>query len=424
MRRQPAGPRRVAAQEVEHEEAAHQPPQAGLLQVGGLDALAAVGHQVIEPLAQPAVEVAVADHHVGLEVERQAQRIEVAGAHGGPLVVGHRHLAVQRALAVLVDVHAGAQQVVVQHLRGALDDGHVGLALQDQRDLHAPPRRPAQLPQQPVAGEEVGIGDHQTVARGADHGAVVALDVLRVLAVVARDEHRLGGAGGGLRRQRRRRCATSEPAALRGGPARAPFDDGLLHEALDVRHQRAFQLHRVVLLGLGPEVGQVIGRIVDAADEGALAVHHHDLAVHAAEQVGAPAEQPRAGVEHVHAHAGLGERADEGRRQVGRAEAVDRDVDLRAVACRRQQRGMQREPDLVLEQDEGLQQHLVARRGDGLEHAREVGLAVLQQREAVAVDPAWRAHSEISAASGAWSDRCDHGLRGSTMGACTAALRT
>ena len=66
---------------------------------------------------------------------------------------------------------------------------------------------------------------------------------------------------------------------------------------------------------------------------------------------------------------------------------------------------------------------------DGLEHARKELLAVFQQLDAVAADPALDysvsgAHSSISATSGAWSDRCDQGLRGSTTGACTAALRT
>jgi hypothetical protein len=59
---------------------------------------------------------------------------------------------------------------------------------------------------------------------------------------------------------------------------------------MDLGHQRAVDLHGVVLLGLGTEVLQVVGRVVDAADEGDLAVDHHDLAVHAAQQVRPQAE--------------------------------------------------------------------------------------------------------------------------------------
>jgi hypothetical protein len=46
---------------------------------------------------------------------------------------------------------------------------------------------------------------------------------------------------------------------------------------------------------------------------------------------------------------------------------------------------MQREADLVLEQDEGLDDDLALRLRDRLEHAPEELLAVLQQLDAVAV---------------------------------------
>ena len=64
--------------------------------------------------------------------------------------------------------------------------------------------------------------------------------------------------------------------------------------------------------------------------------------------------------------------------------------------------------DLVLEQDEGLDQHLGGRGFDGVEHGREERLAVLQQGHLVAVGPG-RLHALTSTSSGAWSDRCDHG---------------
>ena len=56
--------------------------------------------------------------------------------HGGPGLVHQRHLAVQRAVAVFVNAHPGAQQVVIQQRRGRAHDGHVGLALQDQPHIH------------------------------------------------------------------------------------------------------------------------------------------------------------------------------------------------------------------------------------------------------------------------------------------------
>jgi hypothetical protein len=60
---------------------------------------------------------------------------------------------------------------------------------------------------------------------------------------------------------------------------------------MDVVDDRPLDLDRVVLLRLRTEVEQVVGRVVDTADEGLAPVDYDDLAVHAAEQVGAqPAE--------------------------------------------------------------------------------------------------------------------------------------
>ncbi len=71
-------------------------------------------------------------------------------------------------------------------------------------------------------------------------------------------------------------------------------------------HHRADDFHRIVLLGLGPEVAKVVGAVVDTADERALPVDHHNLAVQASEQVGAHARQPWLRIERVKAHAGCG----------------------------------------------------------------------------------------------------------------------
>ncbi len=123
------------------------------------------------------------------------------------------------------------------------------------------------------------------------------------------------------------------------------------------------------------------------------------------------------------AHARIGEPADEIRRQVGGSPAVDGDVHLSAAPRRGDQRRMKLVAHLVVEQDERLQQDFLAGRCDDFEGARVELLSVLEQPDTVAVDPA-SAHSEISAASGAWSDRWDQGRLGSTSGECARALRT
>jgi hypothetical protein len=229
----------------------------------------------------------------------------------------------------------------------------------------------------------------------------------------------------GSARAAARSCGAAPPLALLALVALALGQRGVA-EAVDLGHQRAADLHRVVLLGLGAEVGQVVGRVVDAADEGDLAVDHHDLAVHAAQQV---RPQPKgAGRGRTRARARRPRAArEEARGQVGRAPAVDGDVDLHAAPGGGDQRLVQLQADLVLEQDEGLDDHLALGVGDAGEHAREELLAVLQQgelvariqRRSMAVSQRW-----ISATSGAWSDRCDQGRRGSTTGRCTEQLRT
>ena len=55
------------------------------------------------------VEGAIANHDVGLEVERQTQRVEIARTDRRPLVVNQRDFAVQRPLAILVNAHTGLQ---------------------------------------------------------------------------------------------------------------------------------------------------------------------------------------------------------------------------------------------------------------------------------------------------------------------------
>ena len=90
----------------------------------------------------------------------------------------------------------------------------------------------------------------------------------------------------------------------------------------------------------------------------------------------------------MHAHAGLRQGRDEGRRQVGRAKAVNGHVDPHAARGGLEQRRLQRQADLVLEQDEGFKHHLAPGGGDAVKNARKKRLAVFQQVKRVAADPA------------------------------------
>ena len=149
--------------------------------------------------------------------------------------------------------------------------------------------------------------------------------------------------------------------------------------------------------------------------------------MHPAKDIEPLPEQALARIEDTQLDAGRREALDEFGRQLRGTEAVDHQVDLHTPLRRLAHHGMERVANLVLDQDEGFDDDFVLCSTDGLEHAWKKRLAVFEQLDAVAADPArttGRAHSLISATSGAWSDRCDQGFRGSTMGACTAALRT
>ena len=273
--------------------------------------------------------------------------------------------------------------------------------------------------QQAIAGEEIGVGDQHLAPRAVQREAVVALDVVAMLVVVANGQQRLHMAGPLHVRRRGLRLAPREP-----GAAAVRRRDDLQRRMAQRLHHRPLHLDGVVLLGLRPEVEQLVSREVDAADEAALAVDDDQLAVQAVKRLGAQApQQGRLRVEEVQVHAGAHQRGDIGLRQAGGAVAVDRELHAHAALRGGQQHALQLEADLVLEQDEGLDQHLALCTLDGAEHGGEELLAVLEQAHAVAVDPL-QFHSSICAASGAWSDRCDQGWRGSTIGWCTAALRT
>lgn len=150
-------------------------------------------------------------------------------------------------------------------------------------------------------------------------------------------------------------------------------------------HHGAGDLDCVVLLGHGPVVAQVVGTVVDAADERALPIDHHDLAVQAAKQVGAHAREPGLGVEGMKVDAGVGHRRDEGVGQVGSAVAIDRHLDAHTTASGRYQHLLQLLADLVIENDERLQQNFFPRLGHRLEYAGVVLFAVDQQLHAVAL---------------------------------------
>jgi hypothetical protein len=378
------------------------------------DGLAVVCDQVFQAGSQGLVQGCVTGDHIRFQVQGQAQGVQVAGTHGGPVVIHHGHLAVQRALAIFMDLHARAHQVVVQHGAGQAGHRHVRLALKQEPHAHAAPRGLGQFSQQAVSGKEIGVGDQHILLGRTQAGAVVAFNVGGVLDVVA---HHQPAAAVAFRH-----------GVFRGAPpsARAGAVQCSSCVVRNINGKRPLYSYGVVLLGLRPEVGQVVRRIVDAAHEGAHPIHGHDLAVHAAEHVGAHAQEPGARIKYVYAHAAVRHGADEFRGQLVRAVAVHQQVYADSALGGRNQRLLQCLADFVVEQNESFNQHFFLRAINGAVDGRKIRLAVFQQGVAVAFPPSkvHRVHSAISAEIGTWSDKRDHTREASGTGRQSRTLRT
>ncbi|MNE37407.1 hypothetical protein D3C80_1312570 [compost metagenome] len=80
-------------------------------------------------IMQALVKRAIVDEQVGFQVQCQAQRVEIARAHRRPLIVNHCDFAVQRPLAIFMDLDAVTQQVVVKQARAQAHQRQVGHAL-------------------------------------------------------------------------------------------------------------------------------------------------------------------------------------------------------------------------------------------------------------------------------------------------------
>ena len=349
----------------------------------------------------------------------------------------------QRTVAIFVNPHTGLEQVVVGHARRELGHLHVRLPLQNQPHLDTPAGCIANIAQQSIAGKEVRVGDHHAPLCGTQYLAVNLLDVGPMLAVVAIHQAHLSIVI--AERQLRAALATSLPPVP--GAHRAPaLQQG---KVMDVGHRRALHFHRVILLGLRAEVGQMVGGKVDPAEEREGPVDDHDLAVQAPKPVGADAQAFWRRVEHLQMHTGVTEGSEVTAAQFSATKTIEAGGDAHAAPGRVDQYGLQFCADLVLEDDEGFQEDFAFGLTHGLEHPGEIGFAVFQQLDPVVALPAVldidhgrladrgrgnrvhggfihrrSTHSSISTDSGAWSERCDQGRFVSTCGQPAFRLRT
>ena len=311
------------------------------------------------------------DDQIGFQIQRQAERIEVARPDGGPVVVREGDFAMQRTAAIFVDLHAAFDEVVVEQVGAKLHNRNIRFALDDQLHPHPAPRGIAHRMQQTVAGEKIGVRDYHLPAGAGQHLQVVAFDIVAVILVIAPDEQRLRLAGGLV--DLRLMATTAPPAA--GGFAVGQI---LQFELQNIEHHRPLDLHRVILFGLRAIVAHMFGGVVDAADKGGGVVDHHDFTVHATEQVGTHSHQLRARVVIAENHPRGGQFTDKLIAKIRRAVAVKQHFHLDAAAGCLQQNRVQPPADLIFKPDKGFEDHPPAGATDGRKQRRIVLVAVLQ----------------------------------------------
>lgn len=110
------------AQEVERQHANAKPPPGSLRQNAFINLTTVVGNQAVEIVAQRLVKFAVVDDQVGFQIQRQAKRVEIAGADGGPSGRPPAPLyRVARAAAIFENLHAAFDQIVIEQASAEFD---------------------------------------------------------------------------------------------------------------------------------------------------------------------------------------------------------------------------------------------------------------------------------------------------------------
>src|SRR6266480_7774640 len=114
------------------EPAPRSPPERLAVPLARRQALGARAHRLLQAVVQLSCEAGVVDEHVRLAREQQAERIDVGGADAGGAPVEDRHLGVQKALGVLVDLDAGVEQPAVEAEHGVVQEEILHAALQQE----------------------------------------------------------------------------------------------------------------------------------------------------------------------------------------------------------------------------------------------------------------------------------------------------
>ena len=356
-------------------------------------------------------KTSVAHHHVGFQVEQQAQRIDVAAADGGPVVVHQRHLGVQKGGRVLKDAHAVVAHLCIQSSGGQRGNAVVDFALQQEAHAHTAFGGTAQRAAKALAGVEVGhrnVHPRLRVANGFDIAALNGAALAQVVAHQEGSPHRLFGLHVGCGRlgaqvaQQRERVFDGARTADQHLGFFAPVArqvGACPHRARGGMHrlrQRALHGHRKVQpRRVAPAVVHVVAVVdqVDAADKSQALITHTKLLVQPAQL---PGLQPRIPAvertKNFQLHGTAGKHRPHARQRGDGAKAVHHQVH-RHTACGSplERVGHQRGGRVVVK-DVGGQPDIALRGVDAFAHAGEQCVATLQQFNLVAAHKARRWH--------------------------------
>src|SRR5438552_5153165 len=106
-----------------------------------------------------------------LQVDAQAARVQVAGAHDGAFLIGDEHLAVQHVALPFEDVETLAEQLEVKMPSSALHERHIAGSRYDDANEYAAAMRFQKFAQNPAEGKKVSHGQHQAAPGLAQDGA-------------------------------------------------------------------------------------------------------------------------------------------------------------------------------------------------------------------------------------------------------------
>ena len=167
----------------------------------------------------------------------------------------------------------------------------------------------------------------------------------------------------------------------------------------------------------------MLGGVVNAANEGHRFIHHHNFAVHSTEQVGAHAEQTRAGIVIAEHHPCGGELVNKFVAEIRRTISVEQNLDFYTATGGMQQCAVQLPAHVVFKPDKRFEKDFLLCVANRLKNRRIKVIAIFQQRNTVTFLPC-AFHKWISALSGAWSERCRQLSKASAVGLLAWAFFT